>query len=121
MNSILTSTILLVVVFLVNSVYAQNLFPPVEATENFALQQASFATSTCGMCEDGELGCTLCNSSCPYERQVPEPMNLLEAGALASGVVRRVCTICVEHSNRGGGGGNSATEIIKLRSGNKYF
>ena len=90
MNSIRTSTIFLSVVILASNVYAQSLFPPVDFSENFALQQSSSATSTCGMCEVGGLGCTLCNSTCPYEQQAPEPMDLLEVGILASGVVRRI-------------------------------
>ena len=90
MNSIRTSTIFLSVVILASNVHAQSLFPPVDFSENFALQQSSSATSTCGMCEVGGLGCTLCNSTCPYEQQAPEPMDLLEVGILASGVVRRI-------------------------------
>ena len=88
-HSVLTPVLVLVVLLLVNGVYAQNLFPPVQSTKNFALRQPATTTSTCRTCEVEQAECAPCNNSCPHNgQQLPEPLNLLEVGTLASGVVR---------------------------------
>ena len=92
MHSVLTPALVLMVLLLLNGMYAQNLFPPVQSTENFALRQPATATSTCRTCADGQAGSAACNNSCPYnEQQLPEPLDLLEVGTPASGVVRPAC------------------------------
>ena len=63
------------------------LFPPLQSAENLALLQPSTATSTCGECGVGEVGCATCNNSCPFGQQLPDEVNLLEVGTLSPGVV----------------------------------
>ena len=88
-HSVLAPVLVLVVLLLVKGVYAQNLFPPVQSTKNFALRQPATTTSTCRTCEVEQAECAPCNNSCPHNgQQLPEPLNLLEVGTLASGVVR---------------------------------
>lgn len=77
------------VVLLAGGVYAQGggLFPPLDFSENLALMQPATATSTCGECRLGDIGCAVCNNSCPFGQQLPDAVDLLAVGIPASGVV----------------------------------
>ena len=77
------------VLLLAGGVYAQGggLFPPLDFSENLALMQPATATSTCGECRVGDIGCAVCNNSCPFGQQLPDAVDLLAVGIPASGVV----------------------------------
>ena len=64
------------------------LFPPVEFRSSFSSFRFVSATSTCAPCT--QPGCTTCNRTCPYGEESPQPVNVLEEGEVASGVVRTV-------------------------------
>lgn len=65
----------------------QGLYPPItiDNNNNFASFQTVTATSTCdNSCLPS---CSGCNSTCPYGQALPIPVDLLEIGTRAAGVV----------------------------------
>ena len=87
----LYALLILMIVYPTTSQEPGGLFPPIQLQTNLASQQTVTATSTCSsassaLCEGGG-GCAMCNSTCPFGRELPPSIDLFEAGTAAAGVV----------------------------------